>query len=73
MYAERVMLETDQDGHLTQVPQLPPHAKIEAIFLVIDHVKPTKRRPPEALRGTAIEHGDIIAPAFAETDWDPAL
>lgn len=70
MYAERVILETDEGGRLRQIPVLPPHTKIEAIFLVLDHVKPSKRRPPEALRGTAIERGDIVAPAFADSDWD---
>jgi hypothetical protein len=68
MYAERVILETDQDGRLTQVPALPPHAKIEAIFLIIDQGRPKKRQPPEALRGSVTIHGDIVAPAFDETD-----
>jgi hypothetical protein len=71
MHAERVILETDAQGRLTQVPPLPPHTKIEAIFLVLEQAKPQKRQPPQTLRGSVTGHGDLIAPAFADTDWEP--
>ncbi len=32
---ERVILETDQTGHLIELPKLPCNAHVEAIFIVL--------------------------------------
>ena len=32
---ERVILETDQAGHLSQLPKLPSNARVEAIFIIL--------------------------------------
>jgi hypothetical protein len=68
--AHRVLLETDGDGRLNAVPPLPPHAKVEAIFLVLEPglVAGTRTPPPE-LAGLRIE-GDIVAPAVPLEDWN---
>jgi hypothetical protein len=70
MQAHRVVIETDGQGRPKDLPPLPPHAKVEAIFLVLDEeAKPvTERRPPPSLAGLKIV-GDIVAPAVDETDW----
>lgn len=70
MQAHRVMIETDDQGRLMNVPALPPHAKVEAIFLVLDEatVPPADRRPPASLARLEIV-GDIVAPAIDEADW----
>lgn len=35
MEAKRLILETDADGNLKQIPQLPPNQQVEAIFLLL--------------------------------------
>jgi hypothetical protein len=50
---ERVILETDQAGHLTELPKLPSNVRVEAIFIILDQQRPNNspvRRP----------HADII-------------
>lgn len=70
MQAKRALLETDAQGRLLSVPSLPPDAKIEAIFLVLDPVASgTVRKPPAELGGLKIL-GDIVSPAIDEHDWD---
>jgi len=71
MQAERLMLETDDEGHLISVPQLPPRAKIEAIFLVLDEApQPKRRRPPPEIAGKGRIVGDIVSPVVESDDWD---
>jgi hypothetical protein len=36
MYAEKLILETDEHGFLKQKPHLPPNSTVEAIFLVFE-------------------------------------
>lgn len=36
MQAHRVLIETDEHGRPKDLPALPPHAKVEAIFLVLE-------------------------------------
>jgi hypothetical protein len=36
MQAERVILETDENGHVSGLPELAPSSTIEAIFVVLD-------------------------------------
>jgi hypothetical protein len=70
MQAHRALLETDENGRLNAVPSLPPHAKVEAIFLVLDAGRiASARTPPPELTGVQI-HGDIVAPAISPEDWN---
>ena len=70
MQAKRALLETDGQGRLKSVPELPPDAKIEATFVVIEPGSSgADRQPPAALKGIEIV-GDIMNPAFDEDDWD---
>ena len=70
MQAHRMMIETDDQGRLKNVPALPPHAKVEAIFLVLDEATApaADRRPPASLAKLEIV-GDIVTPAIDEADW----
>jgi hypothetical protein len=69
MQAKRAMLETDGQGRLKSVPSLPPDAKIEAIFLVLEPGSSlATRTPPPELAGLKIV-GDILSPAIEEGDW----
>ena len=71
MHAERVFLETDEFGNLTGMPKLPPRSRVEAIFLVLaEEEDPTIHRPHPALAGKGHVKGDIISPAFDDSDWD---
>jgi len=46
MQAERVILETDENGHVSGLPRLPPCSKVEAIFVVLDSEKTETYAPP---------------------------
>jgi hypothetical protein len=63
MYAERLILETDEEGFLKKIPRLPSSKKIEAIFLIIDEKNnlPIKRTPHPKILGNLIIHGDIFS------------
>jgi len=71
MQAHRAVLETDHEGHIKDPPTLPPDAKVEAIFLVLDEPasRTSLRKPPPDLSGMRIV-GDIVAPALDEQDWN---
>jgi hypothetical protein len=70
MQAHRVLLETDGNGHLSAVPPLPPYAKVEAIFLVLDAERAGGiRTPPPELAALRIV-GDVVAPAVDPQDWN---
>lgn len=44
MQAKKYFLETDQHGQLIHPPKLPPNARMEAIFLIIEDKMNEKRR-----------------------------
>lgn len=70
MQVHRVLLETDEKGQLGVVPPLPPHAKVEAIFLVLDPEKAAGvRTPPPELAKLQIT-GDVVSPAIDLQDWN---
>ena len=72
MQAHRVLLETDEKGQLGAVPLLPPHAKVEAIFLVLDPERAADARmPPPELSALRIM-GVVVAAAINLQDWDIA-
>ncbi len=69
MRAHRAVLETDEQGRLKDLPALPPRARVEAIFLVLeDTAEGPVRVPPPELAGLRIL-GDVVAPALDESDW----
>ena len=71
MQAEKLILETDENGHLIQQPKLPANAKLEAIFLVLEEVPHKKRRqPPTEIAGKGKIVGDIVSPVVPPEDWD---
>ena len=70
MQAERIVLDTDDQGNLQGLPRLPPRARIEAVFLVLDGTgdQPRSRMPPVELTSLSI-NGDIISPAVELDAW----
>jgi hypothetical protein len=64
MQAHRVMIEKHEHGQPKDLPALAPHAKVEAIFLVLEQGAPASA----ALGGLKIT-GDIVSPAIDEADW----
>jgi hypothetical protein len=72
MQAERVILETDDDGRLIGVPELPPRRQVEAIFLLLPPAdqETARRTPPAELAGKAIIRGDIVSPILPAEDWN---
>jgi len=75
MEAEKLILETDSSGHLTQQPQLPPNSQIEAIFLVLKKEKPIKGKhfPHPALEGAIELKDNLISSALFSDEWDASI
>ncbi len=69
MQAEKLILETDQYGHLIQQPKLPPNAQLEAIFLITKKNK-TSRNVSKKIAGKGKIIGDIISPVISPDTWD---
>ena len=70
MQAHRAILETDENGRLSGLPTLPPHARVEVIFLYPETGPvATVRRPPSELAGLEIT-GDVTAPVIDLQDWN---
>lgn len=71
MYAERMIIETDQFGQLKVLPKLPANKHIEAIFLVINSANDDKikRQPHKSVAGKIKLNGDLIN-TLAISDWD---
>ncbi|MDO9163958.1 MAG: hypothetical protein Q8N35_18520 [Methylococcaceae bacterium] len=68
---ERVILETDQAGHLIELPKLPCNVRVEAIFIVLGQrhgVKP-RRRPHADIFGRTQFLGDVFT-SVPEADWN---
>ena len=70
MYAERLILETDDSGKLKQIPVLPANKQLEVIFLVIAETGQQKlrRRPHQDIAGKTGIMGNIIDTASV-TEW----
>ena len=73
MYAERLILETDQSGTLKHVPKLLPNKQLEIIFLVLDDAhggqQALRRSPHPDIVGKTRILGDIIS-SVPKTDWN---
>jgi hypothetical protein len=65
-----MIVTTDESGKLPDLPQLPPHWRVEAIFLVLDDAsdKPRRRQPHPDIAGKVQILGDVLSSAPAE-DW----
>ena len=73
MKAEKILIETDQYGRLLQQPQLPPNARMEAIFLLLEDTRKSGkaiRKPSQKIMGKGKIIGDIMAPVVPIEDWD---
>jgi hypothetical protein len=70
MFAQRVIIITDESGKLPDLPRLPPNQRIEAIFLVLDDTadRPRCRQPHPDIAGKVEILGDVLSSAPAE-DW----
>jgi hypothetical protein len=70
MYAERLILETDQSGNLKYLPNLPANKQFETIFLVLkDVTKRVKRMPHSDIAGKIKIMGDIFN-TVPSSDWN---
>jgi hypothetical protein len=72
MHAEKIILKTDDQGHLLDVPKLPANAQLEAIFLVLNQSPPKlqKRKPSVLIAGKGNIIGDIMSPVATAEEWD---
>lgn len=72
MHAERLILETDDEGRLIGVPSLPRNSRVEAIFLLLPAAAGSegqRRTPPPQLAGKVKIVGDITASILSDDDW----
>ncbi len=71
MYAEKLIVKTDNFGNLQTMPKLPANKRFEAIFLILenDELPPPKRRPHPDIAGRIKITGDIIN-TVTQSDWD---
>ena len=73
MYAERLILETDQSGNLKKQPKLLANKRFEVIFLILEDVsKRVKRAPHPDIAGKIKITGDILN-TVSSSDWDFSL
>ncbi len=71
MYAEKLILETDEQGYFKQPFHLPPNSKIEIIALVLETLSSSnkKRKPAIEIAGKATFQGDMTQPIIPLEDW----
>jgi hypothetical protein len=72
MYAERLIVETDQSGTPKHLPRLPPNKQLEIILLVLDDARgdqASRRTPHPDIAGKISIFGDVIS-TVPQTDWN---
>ncbi len=70
MYAERLILETDQSGHFKNIPTLPANKQFEVIFLGLeDKGNIKKRKPHPDIAGKIKIMGDIFD-SSPSAEWE---
>lgn len=69
MYAEKLILETNEHGFFKQPPNLPPNSKMEVIILFLEKSSSAKRKPAKEIAGKAICSADLLQPIIPEEDW----
>lgn len=67
MYAEKIILETDEQGFFKQKLNLPPNSTVEAIFLVLKNQRKEKIKPSVEI---AEKETCSIALDNTASDWD---
>jgi hypothetical protein len=73
MQAEKILIETDQYGRMLKQPKLPPNARMEAIFLLLEDSRKrgkATRKPSAKIGGKGKIIGDIMAPVTLLEDWE---
>lgn len=70
MYAEKLTLQTDAQGYLQGLPNLPPSTNVEVILLLPENPTKLRRHPPSKLKNKIKIHGDIVNPSVPEEEWD---
>ena len=72
MQAKKMILETDRQGRLVTQPKLPPNVRMEAIFLIPEKKRKSKKRrkPSPVIAGKGKILGDILSPVSPSEDWD---
>ena len=75
MYAEKMILKTDQHGHLKTQPELPPNAEVEAIFLVLKKIQPMDNSsfPSALIKGAMKVNDDLLSPVIRSEEWEESL
>ena len=75
MQAERVLLKTDEQGRLIDLPKLPPNTRLEAIFLLLEEPMTlhSKRMPPSNLKGSVTTSSGPFDPILSDAEWDASL
>ena len=69
MQATRLIVETDEQGRIMNLPRLSPRTRMEVIFLDLDEpVAGVRREPPSAITGQGVRPGEVIAPP---AEWVP--
>jgi len=73
MHAQRLILTTDEQGRLPQLPALPPNTTVEIIVLMDESADSSAKRlnqPPASIAGKGKILGDIMRPTTSAEDWD---
>ncbi len=74
MQAQRLLLKTNAQGKLENLPNFAPNQDVEIIVLFnegsVSEPQQTYRKPPTELAGKVKILGDIISPAVEENDWE---
>jgi len=74
MQAHRLILETNQYGHLIQQPQLPANAKLEAIFLLLEEKTSQtfqKHQPSARLSQLYLKNDEnLFEPIISDAEMD---
>ena len=70
MFAERLILETDQSGHLKKSPVLPANKQFEVIFLGLENENKTVIRKPHSDIAGKIEINGDIFDSSPSSEWN---
>lgn len=69
MYAERLVLETNEHGFFKTPPVFPPNSKMEVIVLVLEKTNKAKRKPAKEIAGKAKTSVDLLQPIIPAENW----
>jgi len=70
MYTEKLILETDANGHLKQIPKLPPNIQLVVVLKENLPQLSSKRKPSTKIAGKGLIKGDIMEPVTNAEDWN---